>query len=265
MAGQAEVGAHAVRPVFAQGFTIAAPQVDAHQAAGHRVEAGGHDEQVAEVFVGRGANPGRDDRFDRRPAQVHQLDVVLVEGVVVPLLQRWALHAEGVGRFGRREDLGHGGVVHSLMDLGAPEVVRGAVRRLVDDQVGVAARPEREPTLLPQALVVLEALAFGHVEGADPLFGVGEPAVGPSASLEDRRVLRLGLVLILATEAALLHGQRHDRRSLEHRDVLGHPGGLLDHLDAARTRPDHRHPAAGQIDPALGPVRSVGPDAIEGG
>ena len=212
-----------------------------------------------------GTHPRGGDRLDGCRPQVDELDVVLVERVVVPLLERRALHPEGVGRLGRSEDLGHGGIVHALVDLGTPEVVGRPVRGLVQEQVRVAAGPEGETALLPQPLVGLQPFLVRHVERVDAALGVGEAAVGLGALLEDRRVLRLGLVLVVTGEATLLHRQRQDGRALEHGDVLGDPGRLLDDLHAAGAGADHGHPPTAEVHALLGPVGGVGPLAAEVG
>ena len=103
------------------------------KAAGVGVEAGRQHEQVEVDVADGGADAGGRDRFDRRGADVDEVDVRLVEAVVEGLLERRSLGAERVGRVGRCEELGSKRVGDSWAHVVAPVLVGGQVRSLVDE------------------------------------------------------------------------------------------------------------------------------------
>jgi hypothetical protein len=76
---------------------------------------------------GRGSDTCRCDRFYRVVSQINQPDIVLIEDLVIPLLERGSLGAEGMGGFSRRELLRDRWVFDAREDLGPPEIIRQPV------------------------------------------------------------------------------------------------------------------------------------------
>ena len=150
------------------------------------------------------------------------------------------------------------GVVDPGSRLVAPEGVRRAVGRLVGEDVLERADPEVKPALVPRRLVDLVSFAVGDVERADvEAAHVGEAAGRAVPALEQLPVAGLGRGLRVRVELALLHGQRGDRRPLEHRQLSGVLRRFLHHLHTAGTGPDHAHPAPGERHALLRPAGRV--------
>src|SRR5215212_10241216 len=91
----AEQRAGPIGPRVAQQLAVTSPDVDAIERAGHRVEAGGEDDDVELVVTLGGPNPSRRDLLDPAAAQVHERHVVLVERLVVVGVEDWPFASDG--------------------------------------------------------------------------------------------------------------------------------------------------------------------------
>ena len=124
----AQVGAWPVGPVLLQATPVLATDIHPQQLAGHAMKAGGINNHVEFVQGATGCDSGGSDLRDRRFAQINQADIVTVEGLVVILLARTALGAEGVLRdqlFGQHRI---GDAFANLVGQELGDLIRGLLR-----------------------------------------------------------------------------------------------------------------------------------------
>ena len=93
---QAQVVQRPGAPLVLDAQAAAAAQVQPHHRAGHGVEAGGQHQGVEFVAAAAGAQAAGVIALDRLPADVHQLHVRPVEGLVVAAVHAQPLAADGV-------------------------------------------------------------------------------------------------------------------------------------------------------------------------
>src|SRR5262245_40433875 len=94
---QAEVGLRAVLPLLRQRPSAAPLDAELLQGPGHRIEAGGDNNNVERVLLAACADPVRRDLLNWTiGARVYQQHILLVEGFEVVGVQRLALGAIGI-------------------------------------------------------------------------------------------------------------------------------------------------------------------------
>ena len=188
---------HACAPDVFQSATGDALDIDLREPARARVEPRREDEDVVFVLRRRRAHAGGNDLGDRIVTDVDQRDVVLVEHLEIPLLQRRPLRTKGVRWFHRRELVGDGTVIDASAGLVAPELVGELVRVAVQDDVAEGAGPEVEAALLPRPLELRNPFVDGNLEGR-PLVGhdVEQAAVRQRALAEPLGIVRLHRTLL---------------------------------------------------------------------
>ena len=127
----------ALAPLLAQAQPAAAGGIDAHERAGHRVEAGREDQQVEldHLAVGQ-PHAIRRDGLDRALVEVDERDVVAVERLEVA-----GVHAQPLGgeRVGRHELLGELRILDPLPEPVLHPLPDNGVGLVVEQQSGYAA------------------------------------------------------------------------------------------------------------------------------
>ena len=156
---------------LAWGAAAAAVQVQGLQRAGHGIETGGEDDDVRLVHVVPDADPGLGDAGDRRLADVDEVYVVPVEGLVVVVAERRPLAHERVVR--RTQELGGLGIF-----------LAKAVAELERDQQAAFAK---DPAAAKKLLAVGEAKADPKRELPEPtppkFTDAGPPPAGTRTKL----------------------------------------------------------------------------------
>src|SRR3954447_18254341 len=257
---QPEIGPRPGGPRFAQGNAVAAAEVDLQERPRHRVEAGGEDDDVQRVFARARLDAGGGNALDRLGTQVHQRDVVAVEGIEIVGVDRRGARCRG--GIDIRKRLGGFWILDDLADLALDEFGSRVVRRLVEQHV-VEARAELQAAFLPRRLVDRLPLGFAHVERL---------AAGDAERMAVRRRSHYfpDLVVVLANELQELFRERRVARGhavlgspLEYRQVGGSLGDDRGRLDAGRARPDLADALAAEIDALARPLAGVVPAAGE--
>src|SRR3984893_10801955 len=183
----AEKGLRAVLPFFLQRRSIDAPDVDAVETAGDRVEAGRVNDDVEFVLGAAGLDAGRGDAFDRRLGDVDQLDVGLVVDLEVAAFERYPAGAEAM--IFRDQLLGDDRVLNPLADLAGDEIRDQRVRLAVHQDVAEIAHPDAEPGLAVELLPERLAFLLCHLEGGARVGRMDEAAVSLLAAREDLGII----------------------------------------------------------------------------
>jgi hypothetical protein len=113
------------------------------------IESRGQDEDLQLVMSRAGADARPGDLLDGLFAHVHQRDVVLIEDIEVPLLERRPLGAEGMRRVCGCQLVGDDGVLDAGPRLLPPERIGQQVGLAVPEDVA-EGEPEMEAPLLPR-------------------------------------------------------------------------------------------------------------------
>ncbi|KMO81374.1 hypothetical protein MCHUDSM44219_01726 [Mycolicibacterium chubuense] len=151
--GQAEIGLRAVRPDLLERPILTADEIDRQDGSGDRVEAGGEDDGVGgERFVLR-VDPRLGDRPERIAPQIHEADVVPVEGGEVVGVEADALGSDRIAA--RAEFLGDRRVVDRGHDLGAEELGQFVIRGGIGHHVRVDVEQFEQFADLPGTFVAL--------------------------------------------------------------------------------------------------------------
>ncbi len=258
----AEVTRAGVPPLVPQRLAIGAADVDVIEGAGDGVEAGGIDDDVELVVALRGAQPARRHACQRRLPEIDQVDVGPIVGLVVPGLERHALHAEAVVPGDQR--LGRLRVLDPSPD--APGDVFGefGVRHLVGEDLAEVRKPDAEARRVVELVPELQPLLAAHLVEAAPVGFVLEAAGRARAGGEDLVVAPADVGHLLVRDQAVVERAAPVGPALEHRQIANLVGDFADHLDRGRAGADHRHLLARKIDRFLRPVIGVERPALEG-
>ena len=253
--GEAEERRWSVRPLLLQRLPADTADVDPVVGARDGIEACRVDDDVELVLPRGGANASWRDPLDRRLLQVHEMDVVPVERLVIARLQRHTLHAEAV--ILGNQLLGEHRVVHPRADLVGDELGELGVGLLVDEDVTEVRQPDAEARLAIQLLPLGEALLAWHLVERPTVRLVDEPAGRARTQVEDVVVTGLDVGHLGRRDLTVVQRSAPVRSPLEHRQLADLVGDLTDHLHARRAGADHRNPLAGQLDRLGGPVEGV--------
>ena len=153
-------------------------------------------------------------------------------------------------------------VFDDLADLGADELGRGIVRRLVHQEVA-ERRAELQPAPLPGFLVDGVALLRRHVMGRAVLDGERMSVRGGLHHPTQLAGVVLHPLLELRAQRMVLRGHRVVRGALEHGQVRGRLGDHRRRLDACGPGAHHAHSLAGKVHALVWPLPGVVPLAGE--
>src|SRR3984957_12359298 len=172
---------NSLRPFLPQRLALRAADIDAGQSPSHRVETRGQDKNVQVMPAGGRRDSAAGHSFDWGFPEIDKTHVVLIEDLEEVLFERRSLGAKGVNRLRRCEYLGNGGIVNSRSRLVTPEVVSGAVRSFIREDVVERANPRSQATDLPNAFKRRAPLALGHLGGRLVEGLIVEPSEGRPA------------------------------------------------------------------------------------
>ena len=140
---QAEIGNRSVAPLIAQGLAVAATDVRLQQCARHRIKACGVDQHVEVVVAFAGLNSGCGNRLEWSFKQVHQRNIVAIEGVVEIPIEHLALATDAVGF--RQQPFGHCRIIDHIPHRFAIGFVRDLVRFHVGEHVPESQQHPQTP------------------------------------------------------------------------------------------------------------------------
>ena len=255
--GQAEIGARALGPFFIQGKPAPAANVHTEECARHGIEARGEHQVVAFVLLPTHLHTARRDLFDGRAADVHQVDMGLVVGLII-----MGVDAEALAPHRRvgREQFGDFGVVDDVADLLAHEP-GGEFVEFGQDHQPRGAVEEGEPTIFPVALEHgLEFLGAGHVFGV--LIRRQREGVHDAETLGPGLGAKLGVARLegadfIGIQRAVARRDRVIGRALKDMKLRSLLGDNRNALHRRRAGTDHADPAPSEIDFMVGPAARV--------
>ncbi len=254
---QAEVRLRAVDPLAGERHSVAAPDVDGDDGAGHGVEPRGEDDDVELEGARCRVDALFGDGADGVLAQVDQADVGEVERLVVVGVEARALGAvEVVVRAERLRGLG---IADDRADLAAQELAHGLVGRGVRADVDESPTEREEFARRVRFLVLGQALRFRHLQRSQQGHFSGNAAAGHPGGFAVGARIGVEGRLLGGGHRSVLRRPGEVRGALEH----GERGGLLrddgNRLDCRGPGADHRHSFSGEVDlvvrPAAGVVR----------
>ena len=157
---QAKVRMRPRRPGVPQGDAVPAPDVDAHQRAGHGIESGRVDDHVQFVVPTLRPDTALGDRLDRRLLQVDEVHMGEIEGVVVVRVHTHPLTSDGLVRTYTLAAMGIADDGPDLVTdkLGGCSLAFGSI-----EQVG-KGEEERQPAGPPSGFVLGLPLLGAHCE-----------------------------------------------------------------------------------------------------
>ena len=157
-----KIGDRSVRPSLVEGLTTAPDDVDLGHRPRHRIEPGGQDQSVQLVVRIRGMHTRRVDPLDRRRAQVHEVDMLAVEGLVVVVVRADPLGADRV--VVRNQQIRRYRVADHRAHLLLPEhpcrLIGFEGDHLIGERLG-----EQHTAQLPPLLIRLTKFLFGRLDG----------------------------------------------------------------------------------------------------
>src|SRR5216683_1815505 len=234
----AEEGLRAVLPFFLQQHPIDAPDIDAVETAGDRIEAGRVNDDVEFVLGVAGLDAGRSDALDRRLGDVDQLDVGLVVDLEVAAFERYPAGAEAV--VFRDQLFGDRRVLDAPADLAGDEIRDQRVGLAVNQDIAEIAHPDAETGLAVELLPERLAFLLCHLEGGARVGRMDEAAVGLLATCEDLGIVGPDPAHLLLADLGVVQGRAPLGGALEHGQMADGLGHFRDGLHTSGTRADHR-------------------------
>lgn len=130
-------------PFFLDAAAVGTLDVDARVGSGHAIEACSEDQDVTfyETFI-EGVDASFSDLDNWRGVEIHNVDIVLVETLVIVHFQGRPLCAECVWLFEGSKQVSLLGVLDARASLLGPESVRLVIRSLVDHHVFIGTKLE---------------------------------------------------------------------------------------------------------------------------
>lgn len=153
---------------------------------------------------------------DGRLVDVDDVHVRAVELLVEVLLETRPLHAEGMRRLERSEEIAFAWVADAIADILGPEIIRASIRLCVKEHVLVIPKPVPKPTMIPELVVEGFLLFVAILEGVFLAPAEQEPAETPLAELVQTRIVFLGVLLFLGGQGLFAHGDSKVRGTLEY-------------------------------------------------
>src|SRR5208283_87334 len=237
-----------------QRATTLATNIHPQQFAGEAMEARLINDHVELVQSARGFDAARGDPLDGRFAQIDQLDVIEVEGLVVIFFAGTPLRAE---RMFRDQFLGYRGIRHALANLLREELGNFIGTLLGHEGVTVIAEPQREAATIIQHLITGEALRFRHAHRVARIRIVDKAGPGAFAQREDLVRLGFELLLLLSGNRTVAQWRAPIGSALKNGQLLTIGRDRLDDLDASRAGADDPDALARKIDRLLRPSRTM--------
>src|SRR6266851_3655197 len=210
----AEKGLRSVLPLFLQRHPIDAPDVDAVETAGDRVEAGRVDDDIEFVLGIAGLDAGRGDALDRRLGDVDQFDIRLVIDLEVAAFEGYPAGAETVVL--RDQRLGDDRVLDALTDLAREKIGDQRVGLAVHQDVAEIAHPDAEAGLTVKLLPERLTLLWCHLGGGTRVGRMDEAAVGRLAARKDRGIMSPDPVHLLLADLGVVQWRAPLGGALEH-------------------------------------------------
>ena len=237
------------------GLAAHAPDIDALDGAGHRVESSGQHHGIEiEAGVLR-LDAGGGEILKRISAQIDQRDVVAIVRRVIAGIDARPLGAERV--ILGREQFGDLGILHLFADLGGDEIGDDLVGFGINALIGKAAeQPEPAPSPAPFQFGL--DLFRWRVDGDHVFAGlVPESAhCGAAAGAISAGVLQPFLEIIVWNRA-IVGRHRIIGRALEHGEVRGGFGDDRDRLDGRRSSADDADALSAEIHALMRPARGA--------
>ncbi len=221
-------------------------------APGHGVKARRKHDGVELERVRGGVDARRGDRGDRRRPQIDQPHMRQVERLVVVRVEARPLRAVEVVL--RTQRLGGHRIAHDRSNLVAQELAEQLVGRRVEQGIGEKRRNEiaRFPHAPRRARGALPPRPAAHPSGS---CGTGTPSRERRAASRYAAAIAPIRVEPFLGDRAVLRGPAEVGRALKHRERGRLRGDVRNALNARRSRADHGHPLAGEIDALVRPAR----------
>ena len=249
---ETQVGGGAVRPLLLQRDAVAAGDVDRHDGAGHRVEAGGVDDGIElDRLVGE-VDAGLGDGADGRRLQVDEPDVrQVVRGEVVGVEAR-PLGAERVVL--RAQQLGGVGIV--TMPRIFSRII-SATTSLASRLTPVSLKTPRISNSSPASQAASNRwrrTSGDEVSALNSFTSAGMPPREYFAAWRYAARSASSGARFSGRTAPLWAGHREVRGALEHGELRGLGRDERDGLDAGGAGADDRNALAGEVDALVRPA-----------